>query len=195
MSIAYLAPARRDPSPLRQRQLSKRTLPFADANSGLAAGPTACSHGFTSILPPGVKHETMKAGEEGELNDSVTPSWSETGESLKSPLRDPRPSYTEEQKFFIMWARIVQEKTWPEIERQFTEIWRERTKGGLTSVYYRIRKSWKLKDVLCADASSSQADRQAVADRAGHVSEEFLKIIGYGDETMDWMVSIVCLAC
>lgn len=41
-----------------------------------------------------------------------------------------------------MFARIVQNKAWPEIEDAFTEIFDQRTKGGLTSVYYRIRKNW-----------------------------------------------------
>jgi hypothetical protein len=55
----------------------------------------------------------------------------------------------------------------------------EQTKGGLTSVYYRIRKSWKLKDVLSGDPSSSDADRMAVAARASNFSRGFLREIGY----------------
>jgi hypothetical protein len=61
--------------------------------------------------------------------------------------RPPRPSYSEEQKFYIMYARIVCNKPWPAIEDGFTQIFGadgtgHRSKGGLTSVYYRIRKHW-----------------------------------------------------
>lgn len=62
--------------------------------------------------------------------------------------RPPRPSYNEEQRFCIMYLRIVRDKSWPEIEDKFAELFNTRSKGGLTSVYYRIRKSWGLKDVL-----------------------------------------------
>ena len=61
--------------------------------------------------------------------------------ALRIP-RQPRPIYSEEQKFFIMFARIIQEKAWPEIEDTFIEQFGVRTKGGLTSVYYRIRRKW-----------------------------------------------------
>jgi len=60
--------------------------------------------------------------------------------------RPPRPSYSEEQKFYIMYARITCCKSWPDIENGFVEIFGSgavhRSKGGLTSVYYRIRRSW-----------------------------------------------------
>lgn len=65
--------------------------------------------------------------------------------SMRQP-RAPRPTYTEEQKFFIMYSRIIRTRSWPDIEDDFTKTFPlsagQRSKGGLTSVYYRIRRSW-----------------------------------------------------
>lgn len=49
--------------------------------------------------------------------------------------RPPRPSYSEEQKFYIMYARVLRDLPWPEIEDDFAHIFGSRSKGGLTSVY------------------------------------------------------------
>jgi hypothetical protein len=57
-------------------------------------------------------------------------------------LRPARPSYTDEQRFSIMYYRIVWEHSWPEIEDEFARLFNLRTKDALTSVYYRIRKMW-----------------------------------------------------
>lgn len=59
-----------------------------------------------------------------------------------------RPSYSEEQKFYIMYCRVIKEQSWPEIEGKFALFFRPRTKDGLTSVYYRIRKDWGMDEVL-----------------------------------------------
>lgn len=93
--------------------------------------------------------------------------------------RAPRPSYSEEQKFFIMYARVVKDQTWPEIEDQFNVIFGTRTKGGLTSVYYRVRKDWGLMEVLKSGPDSFQADCKEVERRARNFSAEFLAQIGY----------------
>jgi len=55
-------------------------------------------------------------------------------------LRPARPPYTDEQKFSIMYYRIVQEYSWPGIEDEFARLFNLRTKDALTSVYYRTRK-------------------------------------------------------
>lgn len=146
-------------------------------NSGHSV-PAHCSGGISQRLQattspqirPISPQTTIKDEGDGDTDNAL---------GAKSPSRDPRPSYSEEQKFFIMWARIVQEKGWTEIEDEFARIFNQRTKGGLTSVYYRIRKSWKLRDVLNNDPGSSDADRQAVATRALNFSRAFLRDIGY----------------
>ncbi|KXL46486.1 MAG: hypothetical protein FE78DRAFT_30864 [Acidomyces sp. 'richmondensis'] len=99
--------------------------------------------------------------------------------------RPPRPSYSEEQKFYIMYARIIRGKSWPEIEGDFVEIFGSgavhRSKGGLTSVYYRIRRSWGLEEVLQTSQDALAGDKLAVNLRASNFSVEFLASIGYLD--------------
>lgn len=93
--------------------------------------------------------------------------------------RAPRTSYSEEQKFFIMYARVVKDHTWPEIEDQFNAIFGFRTKGALTSVYYRVRKDWGLTEVLKTGPGSYVADCKEVERRARKFSASFLVEIGY----------------
>ncbi|KAF2215244.1 hypothetical protein CERZMDRAFT_94658 [Cercospora zeae-maydis SCOH1-5] len=93
--------------------------------------------------------------------------------------RPPRPSYSEEQKFFIMYARIIRDNTWPEIEDRFEKLFGTRTKGGLTSVYYRVRREWGLMEVLKSGPGSYAADCREVEKRATNFSREFLSQIGY----------------
>lgn len=82
-----------------------------------------------------------------------------------------------------MYARIVLCKAWPDIEEDFCRIFNERaearTKGGLTSVYYRIRESWKLKKVLSNGPQSFAEDKDKVQSEAGNFQPEFLARIGY----------------
>lgn len=93
--------------------------------------------------------------------------------------RAPRPSYSEEQKFFIMYTRIVRDLSWPEIEDEFERFFGSRSKGGLTSVYYRVRRDWGLLEVLKSGANSYAADCKEVERRAMNFSAEFLGQIGY----------------
>lgn len=66
--------------------------------------------------------------------------WMPVSATLKQ--RATRPVYNEEQKFFIMYTRIVLDQGWSDIEDRFAEVFGQRSKDGLTSMYYRIRKSW-----------------------------------------------------
>ena len=104
--------------------------------------------------------------------------WSDSSMTDRRP-RAPRPSYSEEQKFFIMYARIIRDNTWPEIEDRFEKLFGTRTKGGLTSVYYRIRREWGLMEVLKSGPGSYAADCREVEQRAMNFSREFLSQIGY----------------
>ena len=78
-----------------------------------------------------------------------------------------------------MFARIVQDKRWVDIEDDFSAVFGQRTKGGLTSVYYRIRKQWGLEEVLKRDATCHEAERGLVEQRAVNFSRDFLITIGY----------------
>lgn len=94
------------------------------------------------------------------------------------PPRLARPSYTEEQKFFIMYYRVVRKLPWPEIENKFASFYNMRTRDGLTAVYYRTRKEWGMEAVL-KNKSRSSADGSKVEYRANHFSEDFLAELGY----------------
>lgn len=82
-----------------------------------------------------------------------------------------------------MYARIILGRAWPDIENDFCRIFNERgterTKGGLTSVYYRIRESWHLKKVLANGPQSFAEDKIAVEKMARGFQPEFLVRIGY----------------
>ncbi len=93
--------------------------------------------------------------------------------------RSPRPTYSEEQRFFVMYARLVQDKPWPAIEEGFANIFKQRSKGGLCSLYYRIRRSWGLEDVLKSDANYWALERRIVDEKAFFHSQDFLLSIGY----------------
>lgn len=80
---------------------------------------------------------------------------------LPSKLTRPaRPSYDPEQKFFIMYYRIVKKLPWFEIEQEYKKVFGLRTKDGLTSVYYRIRHEWGMRKVEDATADDVAARRK-----------------------------------
>lgn len=60
--------------------------------------------------------------------------------------RASRPAYGEQEKFFIAYMRIVKAKSWAQIGEEFALKFPSnsgvRSKDGLTSVYYRVRKDW-----------------------------------------------------
>jgi hypothetical protein len=95
-------------------------------------------------------------------------------------LRPARPSYTDEQRFFIMYYRIVREHSWSEIEVEFADFFNLRTKDALTSAYYRIRKMWGMEKVLGTDLRTTGA-RSRVESEATRFSRDFLMNLGYFD--------------
>lgn len=103
-----------------------------------------------------------------------------SGKQLQRVTRRSRPSYTEEQKFFIMYHRIIQKLSWPKIEAKFAAFFNSRTKDGLTSVYYRLRKDWGMKEVLKADCHAAN-DVGKVVEKAAQFQNDFLKGLGYFD--------------
>lgn len=103
--------------------------------------------------------------------------------SIQSSPRSPRPSrlpYTEEQKFFIMYHRVIKELSWPEIKDKYARLFTSRSEDGLTSVYYRIRDVWRMDQ---KNNSDSVSDRSIVEAKAEHFSEGFLESFGYFDQT------------
>ena len=58
-------------------------------------------------------------------------------------VRDPRPTYNEEQRFFIAFLKIELNKCWRDTHDDFIRMFKvHRSIDGLTSVYYRIRREW-----------------------------------------------------
>lgn len=103
-----------------------------------------------------------------------------TSRSRQQAARPPRLPYTEEQKFFIMYHRIIRELYWPEIENMFGSHFGFRSGDGLTSVYYRVRKDWGMQEVLKPQSDSAN-DRTIVEARANHFSRDLLEKFGYFD--------------
>lgn len=81
-----------------------------------------------------------------------------------------------------MHHRIVKEQSWPEIEDAFARFFNLRTKDGLTSVYYRIRKSWGMEEVLKTGPDGSMGDRRKVDEKATMFSRDFLGRLGWFDQ-------------
>ncbi|KAK3071610.1 hypothetical protein LTR53_008321 [Teratosphaeriaceae sp. CCFEE 6253] len=119
------------------------------------------------------------------INVSIRPATraSSTTSSADDPMpsaaRPPRPAYSEEQRFFIMHTRVVLNLSWHEIEARYAQLFgqdlvRLRSRGGLTSVYYRIRKRWGMEEVLKTAPESSYADKVEVLRRVGWMPGEFL---------------------
>ena len=95
-------------------------------------------------------------------------------------LRPARPSYTDEQRFSIMYYRIVRELSWPEIEVEFASFFNLRTKDALTSVYYRIRKTRGMEKILGTDLRTT-SERSKVESEARCFSRDFLMDLNYFD--------------
>ena len=107
------------------------------------------------------------------------PDTSRVIEPVRRVPRPARPSYSQEQKFFIMYHRVIMRKSWEELGELFREFFGLRTKDGLNSVYYRMRHEWGMKQVLDSCAEDSEADRMKVEKMATMVSRDFLQKIGY----------------
>jgi hypothetical protein len=103
-----------------------------------------------------------------------------TGDIPKREPRSARPSYNEEQKFFIVYYRMVKQLSWSEIEDKFAQLFYVRSKDGLTSAYYRIRGSWGMEQVL-KNQVRPEDDLGTIGRKADCFSRGFLEYIGYFD--------------
>lgn len=132
------------------------------------------SNSFTSINTPLAAH--AHARQEHQLQPSHS---AMVAKPLARVPRPARPSYSEEQKFFIMYYRVVKGLSWPEIADKFGAFFNLRTKDGLTSVYYRVRKDWGMEEVLKTGRDGYLGDRGKIESRAAHFPTEFLTNLGY----------------
>lgn len=131
MSIASLIDSRSGEAYSRTAGGHSRTVSMASCGMGASTqGPSRSPPMPPTTMPPNLRRlsppDTAREEDEDEFAGA---DWRENTLVAKSSSRDPRPSYTEEQKFFIMWARIVQEKGWADIEDEFTRVFNQRTKG------------------------------------------------------------------
>lgn len=121
-----------------------------------------------------------------EINNSpasqvVHRSFTGLARTLEPPSRPPRkvrPSYSEEQKFFIMYKRIVMQLSWAAIEDQFTTFFDTRSRDGLTSAYYRIRRSWGMREVTRTKPLDLESDTQKIFQMAMSFTRQFLENVG-----------------
>jgi hypothetical protein len=92
------------------------------------------------------------------------------------------PLTRDEQRFSIMYYRIVRERSWSEIEVEFefASFFDLRTKDAITSVYYRTRKMWGIDKVLDTDLHF-MGDRNRIESEASRFSRDFLADLGYFD--------------
>jgi hypothetical protein len=116
---------------------------------------------------------------DADLRVQATTQTAYTG-SPQHVVRPARPSYTDEQRFFIMYYRIARECSWSEIEVEFASFFDLRTKDAITSVYYRTRKMWGMDKVLETDLHSID-DRNRIESEASRFSRDFLVYLGYFD--------------
>lgn len=183
------------------------TSPYAYNTNSAASnnGSTLNMRGLGEALPQSRPNYSVSYAPQIASPPVLPPnsSYAAASSSSNTP-RAPRPSYSEEQKFYIMYARIIRDWSWPEIEANFTRIFdgrsderggqsgtqqqraanhaaqrNERSKGGLTSVYYRIRRSWGLEEVLKGGPETFANDKRVIHHMARNFSEEFLVSIGY----------------
>lgn len=122
---------------------------------------------------------TTKAFDVPVVSTKLRSDTSRVIEPVRRVPRPARPSYSQEQKFFIMYHRAVKEESWEEIEELFRDFFGLRTRDGLNSVYYRIRQNWGMKPVLGSCAEDSETDRLKVEEMAKMLSPDFLQNIGY----------------
>ena len=133
----------------------------------------------TNLASGSVPHPNMPFDHDTDLRLHPATHTARAGSSQRS-LRPARPSYTDEQRFSIMYYRIVREHSWPEIEDEFARLFNLRTKDGLTSVYYRVRKMWGMEKILGTDLRTT-SERSRVESEASRFSRDFLMDLGYFD--------------
>ncbi|KAF2086530.1 hypothetical protein K490DRAFT_66723 [Saccharata proteae CBS 121410] len=146
--------------------------PWTSVNNGSAHpsfSPTSSySRRYSSSTASSYAHQDPADAEHLEPSDTDRDSPSARGSpgSPEPQRREPRLAYGEEERAFIMVCAVLRGMTWKEIEQAFRErfpagakrrhaevgLWptypeQERTAGGLTCAYYRIREQWGITKV------------------------------------------------
>ena len=146
MSIGFLAPSATDTlspkEPRKVKESSGQTLTQTHStvnHSSFALPSPALTYDYKTCHFP----EAYASPLAGRDTRRPAQTDDEDVSQLAKPPRASRPAYSEEQKSYIMFARILRGRSWPEIERDFARLFghriSQRSKGGLTSVYYRVR--------------------------------------------------------
>lgn len=118
-----------------------------------------------------------KSGQSYQPFHVLSPHNSATMEPVPPRSRPSRPPYSNPQKFFIMYTRVVRELPWQEIKRKFNSFFHtNRTHGGLTCEYYRTRQEYGMKKVASSDVRMEE-DRGIVACMSTIYPDEFLKAV------------------
>ncbi|KAL1305841.1 hypothetical protein AAFC00_003999 [Neodothiora populina] len=197
MAIGFLAPQHPDPSASvshhgRDRQDS-RSMPIVRPQlQALAYGVNVRASldvrlpgNMSSRPPPTFLQHAPYTSRPPSLCSSLnsTPATSPDHGCLEDPDRAPRERrdpYSDEMRFFIMFARIVKEHDWRKIEDDFELVFNQRRpRDGLTAVYYRIRTSWGMQQVLKNGPDRCKNDIDVVNVRAQDLPPSFLRRIGY----------------
>ena len=113
-----------------------------------------------TLAKPEASVLTARSSEPCEICDGVDfgPPSGSNGETRQPSLpvrgrRPSRPTYHARHQHYIMFAAIVQEKAWSVIETEFARLFPvvhhlteqerfERSRNGLNSRYYRLRREW-----------------------------------------------------
>jgi hypothetical protein len=181
MSISFLAPVAQEITPNEPSSLSS-PRDRDDVLPATIQGPGSITQLTSASRSTSHSYDTISTDQPGRGRNSTSPSSTSgddpSGQFRRQP-RSPRPTYGEEQRFFVMFARLIQEKSWPEIEDDFATVFNQRSRGGLCSLYYRIRRSWGLEDVLKSDSNYWALERRVVDEKASNFSQDFLVSIGY----------------
>lgn len=118
-----------------------------------------------------------KSGQSYQPFHVLSPPNSATMEPAPRKSRPYRPPYSNSEKFFIMYMRVVRGLSWQEIKRRFNFFFcTNRTHGGLTCEYYRTRQEYGMKKVASSD-DRMEEDRDIIEYKSTIYSHEFLKAI------------------
>jgi hypothetical protein len=120
-------------------------------------------------------------------------SWTEEEKNGKRRREEDRHNYDDEERFAILYLRIIQEEKWSEILKHFnvlfppgslrrqvdkglTKTYPQRAKGGLECRYYRLRQDLQIPP-LRSTGHSSDFDKTALArlQQGLKLSDEFLQ--------------------
>ena len=109
----------------------------------------------------------------------LSPPNNATMEPVPPKSRPSRPPYSNPEKFFIIYMRVMRKLSWQEIKRKFNSFFcTNRTLGGLTCEYYRTRQEYGMEEVASSD-DRMEGDRDIVKEKSTIYSHEFLEAVRF----------------